>query len=36
LYTLPCCARYDVLAISFSFLDIGPLSKGHALVLPKC
>jgi len=21
---------------SFSFLDIGPLSKGHALVVPKC
>lgn len=21
---------------SYSFLDIGPLSKGHALVIPKC
>jgi diadenosine tetraphosphate (Ap4A) HIT family hydrolase len=21
---------------SFSFLDISPLSKGHALVIPKC
>jgi diadenosine tetraphosphate (Ap4A) HIT family hydrolase len=20
----------------FSFLDIGPLAKGHALVIPKC
>ena len=20
----------------FSFLDIGPLSKGHALIIPKC
>ncbi|KAH0586037.1 Adenosine 5'-monophosphoramidase [Termitomyces sp. 'cryptogamus'] len=22
--------------LSFAFLDIGPLSKGHALVVPKC
>lgn len=22
--------------ISFSFLDIGPLSRGHALIIPKC
>lgn len=21
---------------SFAFLDIGPLSNGHALVIPKC
>ena len=28
--------RADTLSISFSFLDIGPLSKGHALVIPKC
>lgn len=21
---------------SYSFLDIGPLSKGHALIIPKC
>jgi len=25
------CAHY-----SYSFLDINPLSKGHALVIPKC
>lgn len=22
--------------ISFSFLDIGPLARGHSLVIPKC
>lgn len=22
--------------LSYSFLDIGPLSRGHALVIPKC
>ena len=22
--------------ISYSFLDVGPLSRGHALVIPKC
>ena len=24
------------MTVSYSFLDIGPLSRGHALVIPKC
>lgn len=22
--------------LSYSFLDIGPLSKGHSVIIPKC
>lgn len=27
---------HPIMTTSYSFLDIGPLSRGHALVIPKC